>query len=56
VKSLLGALRSLPLRSRPWTTDTEGYLFKDGKLVWMDTHASTEKQAQDVLSVVAQQP
>jgi peroxiredoxin Q/BCP len=34
----------------------QAYLFKDGKLVWMDTHASTDKQAQDVLSVVAQQP
>ncbi|MBV9391114.1 MAG: peroxiredoxin [Verrucomicrobia bacterium] len=30
----------------------QAYLFKDGKLVWVDTHASTSKQAQDVLSVV----
>lgn len=33
----------------------QAYLFKDGKLVWMDTHASTEKQASDVLAVLAQQ-
>jgi thioredoxin-dependent peroxiredoxin len=30
------------------------YLFKDGKLVWLDTHASTDKQARDVLEVLAQ--
>jgi hypothetical protein len=29
-------------------------LFKDGKLIWMDTKASTDKQAQDVLAVLAQ--
>jgi thioredoxin-dependent peroxiredoxin len=34
----------------------QAYLFKDGKLVWMDTHASTDKQARDVLEVLAQQP
>ena len=34
----------------------QAYLFKDGKLVWMDTKASTDKQAQDVLAVLAQQP
>jgi peroxiredoxin Q/BCP len=34
----------------------QAYLFKDGKLVWMDTHASTDKQAHDVLAVLAQQP
>jgi peroxiredoxin Q/BCP len=32
----------------------QAYLFKDGKLVWMDTKASTDKQAQDVLSVLDQ--
>jgi thioredoxin-dependent peroxiredoxin len=32
----------------------QAYLFKDGKLVWMDSHASTDKQARDVLSVLAQ--
>src|SRR5580704_3571812 len=33
----------------------QAYLFKDGKLVWMDGHASTNKQAHDVLDVLAQQ-
>jgi peroxiredoxin Q/BCP len=32
----------------------QAYLFKDGKLIWMDTKASTDKQAQDVLAVLAQ--
>jgi peroxiredoxin Q/BCP len=32
----------------------QAYLFKDGKLVWMDTKASTDRQAQDVLSVLDQ--
>jgi hypothetical protein len=27
-------------------------LFKDGKLVWLDTKASTDKQAQDVLAAL----
>ena len=31
----------------------QAYLFKDGKLVWLDTKASTDKQAQDVLTVLA---
>lgn len=30
----------------------QAYLFKDGKLLWLDTKASTDKQAQDVLAVV----
>ena len=34
----------------------QAFLFKDGKLVWMDTHASTGKQASDLLAVLAQQP
>jgi thioredoxin-dependent peroxiredoxin len=34
----------------------QAYLFKDGKLVWMDTDASTDKQANDLLEVLAQQP
>jgi thioredoxin-dependent peroxiredoxin len=34
----------------------QAYLFRDGKLVWRDTHASTGKQASDVLGVLAQQP
>jgi peroxiredoxin Q/BCP len=32
----------------------QAYLFNDGKLVWMDVKASTDKQAQDVLSVLGQ--
>jgi thioredoxin-dependent peroxiredoxin len=32
----------------------QAYLFKDGKLVWLDTHAATDKQARDVLEVLAQ--
>jgi thioredoxin-dependent peroxiredoxin len=32
----------------------QAYLFKDGRLVWMDTKASTDKQAQDVLAVLDQ--
>jgi thioredoxin-dependent peroxiredoxin len=34
----------------------QAYLFKDGKLVWMDRHASTGQQARDVLDVLAQEP
>jgi thioredoxin-dependent peroxiredoxin len=30
------------------------YLFKDGKLVWIDAKASTDKQAQVVLTVLAE--
>jgi thioredoxin-dependent peroxiredoxin len=30
----------------------QAYLFKDGKLVWFDTKASTDKQAADVLNVL----
>jgi len=33
----------------------QAYLFKDGKLVWSDTSASTEKQADDVLKFLATQ-
>jgi len=33
----------------------QAYLFKDGKLVWLDTKASTDKQAADVLGVLAKQ-
>jgi len=33
----------------------QAYLFKDGKLIWLDTHASTDQQAHDVLAVLAQQ-
>jgi peroxiredoxin Q/BCP len=31
----------------------QAYLFKDGKLIWLDTKAATDKQAQDVLAVLA---
>jgi peroxiredoxin Q/BCP len=31
----------------------QAYLFKDGRLVWMDTKASTDKQAADVLVVLS---
>lgn len=30
----------------------QAFLFKDGKLVWKDTSASTEKQAEDVLNFI----
>jgi len=33
----------------------QAYLFKDGKLVWLDQKASTEKQAEDVLKFLAAQ-
>ena len=31
----------------------QAYLFKDGKLVWKDTQASTAKQTDDVLNALA---
>ena len=31
----------------------QAYVFKDGRLVWLDTKAATDKQAQDVLAVLA---
>ena len=34
----------------------EAYLIKDGKIVWADYHAKTDKQAEDVLAVIAGQP
>lgn len=34
----------------------QAFLFKDGKLVWSDLSASTEKQAEDVLKFLASQP
>jgi peroxiredoxin Q/BCP len=33
----------------------QAFLFKDGKLVWSDTTASTDKQAEDVLKFLATQ-
>jgi peroxiredoxin Q/BCP len=32
----------------------QAYLFKDGRLVWLDTKASTDKQAADVLLVLSE--
>lgn len=34
----------------------QAFLFKDGKLVWRDLSASTDKQAADVLAVLEKQP
>src|ERR1700745_788938 len=31
----------------------QAYLFKEGRLVWLDTKASTDKQAADVLAVLS---
>jgi len=33
----------------------EAFLIKDGKIVWADYHAKTDKQAEDVLSVIDSQ-
>lgn len=33
----------------------EAFLIKDGKIVWADYHAKTDKQAEDVLAVIAGQ-
>jgi thioredoxin-dependent peroxiredoxin len=50
----LTAAFGVPLISNSLAT-RQAYLFKDGKLFWLDTKASTDKQAQDVLAVLAQQ-
>ena len=42
----------VPLMKDAFAT-RQAYLFKDGKLVWLDTKASTDKQAQDVLAALA---
>ena len=44
----------VPLMSNGFAT-RQAYLFKDGKLIWLDTKASTDQQAQDVLAVLARQ-
>jgi peroxiredoxin Q/BCP len=31
----------------------QAYLFKEGRLIWLDTKASTDQQAQDVLAALA---
>jgi thioredoxin-dependent peroxiredoxin len=42
----------VPLIKESFAT-RQAYLFKDGRLVWLDTKASTDKQAADVLAVLA---
>jgi thioredoxin-dependent peroxiredoxin len=42
----------VPLIKESYAT-RQAYLFKDGKLVWLDTKASTDKQAADVLAVLS---
>jgi thioredoxin-dependent peroxiredoxin len=41
----------VPLMKNAFAT-RQAYLFKDGKLVWLNTKASTDKQAQDVLAAL----
>jgi len=41
----------VPLRNNTSAT-RQAYLFKDGKLVWSDAKASTQKQAEDVLNAL----
>jgi peroxiredoxin Q/BCP len=41
----------VPLIQNSFAT-RQAYLFKDGKLLWLDTKASTDKQAQDLLAVL----
>jgi len=43
---MIGKNKDLPAR--------QAYLFKDGKLVWLDKKASTEKQADDVKKAMAE--
>jgi thioredoxin-dependent peroxiredoxin len=42
----------VPLFKNAYAT-RQAYLFKDGKLIWFDTKASTDKQAADVLNVLS---
>jgi thioredoxin-dependent peroxiredoxin len=50
-KKVIGAF-GVPLLKNAFAS-RQAYLFKDGKLVWFDTKASTDKQAADVLNVLA---
>lgn len=50
VVSAFGVPKKLGFASR------QAFLFKDGKLVWRDLSASTEKQAADVLAWLAANP
>jgi thioredoxin-dependent peroxiredoxin len=42
----------VPLFKNAYAT-RQAYLFKDGRLIWFDTKASTDKQAADVLNVLS---
>ena len=42
----------VPLMKNSFAT-RQAYLFKNGRLVWLDTKASTDKQAADVLAVLS---
>jgi len=46
-------VKSIPILGK--FANREAFLIKDGKIVWADYKASTSKQAQDVLKVVAAQ-
>jgi thioredoxin-dependent peroxiredoxin len=37
----------------PGLATRQAYLFKDGKLIWFDTKASTDKQAADIEAALA---
>jgi len=41
----------VPLIKNAFAT-RQAYLFQDGKLVWLDTKASTDEQAQDLMIVL----
>jgi len=47
---VIGAF-GVPLRNN-MSAARQAFLFKDGKLVWSDAKASTNKQAEDVLTVI----
>ena len=51
-KKVIKAL-GVPLKKKDFAS-RQAYLFKDGILMWRDLHASTSKQAADVLAVVKQ--
>ena len=47
------AVKSVPMVGS--FASREAFLIKDGKIIWTDYHASTSKQAEDVLKVIAGQ-
>jgi peroxiredoxin Q/BCP len=56
-KTVIGAF-GVPTRNIPIMGELasrQAYLIKDGKIVWADYKASTDKQAADVLKVIAEQ-